>query len=413
MYVSGLSSSHFPVTVGAYLGSVPSDAGIVAKLNQTGTQVIWATFVASAAGNGVAHIDIDASGDVYAAIGSSVVKLNPDGKSAAYTFSGWTSDFASDLAVDSQGAAWIAGQVGNAGGFIRKLSPDGFCFVGAVSHKCLLRRRGRDGTRLCWRHRLADCPHIECNHAILLLWNSSGVFDRIQLQRQHHLLVLPKLVQWGFRDLIVRDRRRATNLHDGRTLPDKDRSECCAGSICTLFGKRSILYGWLSGARRACFALWDQPRSIRWHWPSTRFERKRCDRSRRHACIVQRCAGASFVCEQHADQHCCPIRIATGCSCSGIDRERWNRVSGSTATHHGRCSGHLHATESCWASSRTESGWRPQFAPEPCGQRVDCIVVCDRLRPVQSAPAWMPKSQRRLHQYSASRFRSILEVSLE
>ena len=77
-------------------------------------------------GGGTAHIDIDGSGDVYAASGPSVTELSTDGKSAIYsTIPGQADDDASDLAVDSQGAAWIVGQAANGGGFIRKLSPGG------------------------------------------------------------------------------------------------------------------------------------------------------------------------------------------------------------------------------------------------------------------------------------------------
>jgi uncharacterized protein (TIGR03437 family) len=125
-YVSGASGPQFPVTPGAYLGSAASSAGIVAKINQTGTKVIWATYVEGGSNGGVAHIDIDGSNHVYAAIGSSVTKLGADGTSAIYvSSSGKPDDFVTDLAVDAQSAAWIVGQAGAGGGFLRELSPDG------------------------------------------------------------------------------------------------------------------------------------------------------------------------------------------------------------------------------------------------------------------------------------------------
>jgi len=129
-YVSGESGSKFPVTPGAYLGSAGSFAGIVAKINPAGTQVIWATYVE---GGPVAAIDIDGSDNVYTA-GTSVTELAADGKSAIYTTSaGLVDDFVTGIAVDSHGDAWLVGLLGAGGGFIRELSPDGSSTIFSTS----------------------------------------------------------------------------------------------------------------------------------------------------------------------------------------------------------------------------------------------------------------------------------------
>jgi uncharacterized protein (TIGR03437 family) len=125
-YVSGFSDSRFPTTPGSYSSSSSTYGGVVAKINPAGTQVIWSTYVS---GGGTAEIDVDASANVYAGSGANLTKLSADGKSALYTIIGQSTDSVNDLAVDSQGAAWIVGQTGNGGGFIRKVTPDGSAVI--------------------------------------------------------------------------------------------------------------------------------------------------------------------------------------------------------------------------------------------------------------------------------------------
>ena len=125
-YVSGRTeSSRFPTTPGSYIGSLQFGGGVVAKINTTGTQVAWATYIDS--GSKIAAVDLDRAGTaVYAAVGGKVTKLSTDGKSSVYSnLFGQAEDSAADLAVDSRGSAWVVGASRFGVAFIRKVKSDG------------------------------------------------------------------------------------------------------------------------------------------------------------------------------------------------------------------------------------------------------------------------------------------------
>ena len=64
---------------------------------------------------------------------SAVVKIAVDGRSLIYrSVVGQTVGVAHDVAVDSQGRAWVVGHKVTGGGFISKISPDGSTLVFAV-----------------------------------------------------------------------------------------------------------------------------------------------------------------------------------------------------------------------------------------------------------------------------------------
>ena len=133
VYLGGSSSSSdFPITSGAYL--TQGVGAFAAKLNATGTALIYATFLGDDGNGGVSGIAVDSSGNAYAggttsalnfpttpgAIHSAVtapnsaaflVKLNPTGSAAMYSslLGGSENSFGGPVAVDSQGSAYFGG----------------------------------------------------------------------------------------------------------------------------------------------------------------------------------------------------------------------------------------------------------------------------------------------------------------
>ena len=139
-YVTGRTSSDdFPVTPGAFQGVRGGGFdGFVTKLNADGSDVVYSTYLGGADNEVTENVVVDAGGNAYVA-GSSrsedfpttpgafqpthpggdfvdlftafAVKLNPDGSELVYsTFLGGTKrDFASDIAVDADGHAWVSG----------------------------------------------------------------------------------------------------------------------------------------------------------------------------------------------------------------------------------------------------------------------------------------------------------------
>ena len=135
-YVTGWAeSADFPTTAGAFqtvLGG--SQNAFVAKLNPTGTGLIYSTYVGGNNSDGGAAIVLDAAGNAYVAGGTSstnfpatagafqtvfgttvgsnamVFKLNAAGNNLIYsTYLGVTDDWASGIGIDPSGNAYVAG----------------------------------------------------------------------------------------------------------------------------------------------------------------------------------------------------------------------------------------------------------------------------------------------------------------
>jgi hypothetical protein len=125
-YVTGTTSSpNFPTTGGAYqTGLNGYQDAFAAKLNQTGTSLVYSTFVGSFSyGSAIA---IDSSGDAYLAVSGTVpltpgaysspaccgyvTELNPSGSALIYSSQlGFLSYNQAGLAVDDSGNAYLAG----------------------------------------------------------------------------------------------------------------------------------------------------------------------------------------------------------------------------------------------------------------------------------------------------------------
>ncbi len=181
-YVTGRANAGFPTTAGAFDTSSngPSGSGdaFVTKLNAAGSALEYSTFIGGAtAGDSGLAIAIDGAGSAYitgstgssdfptttgafdttynAASGAAnafVTKLSPDGSALAYStyLGGFNSsgffDLGSGIAVDSTGAAYVAGdadstnfpttagafdttQNGSVDAFVTKLNPAGSALV--------------------------------------------------------------------------------------------------------------------------------------------------------------------------------------------------------------------------------------------------------------------------------------------
>jgi len=145
-YVGGLTSaSNFPVTYGTLqtsYGGGPFD-GFVAKINPTGSSLVYATYLGGSQEDHVNSIALDSSGDAYltgqtnssnfpvkggfqpsytaTSCGSAlssfpcfesfVSELNPTGTALIYSsyLGGTAASYGSDIALDSSGAAYVAG----------------------------------------------------------------------------------------------------------------------------------------------------------------------------------------------------------------------------------------------------------------------------------------------------------------
>jgi uncharacterized protein (TIGR03437 family) len=150
----------FPTTPGAFQSApppYPNGSGVVAKLNASGSALLYATYLS---GNGLSipqGIAIDAAGDAFVAGFTQaadfpvtpgafqtgyfpsaeymefVTKLNPQGTGLVYsTFLGATLNYASDIKVDAQGGAYVSAQGGaelSSGGYLSHLSADGSALV--------------------------------------------------------------------------------------------------------------------------------------------------------------------------------------------------------------------------------------------------------------------------------------------
>jgi Beta-propeller repeat/Cep192 domain 4 len=145
-YVGGLTSaSDFPVTYGALqtsYGGGPFD-GFVAKINPTGSSLVYSTFLGGSQEDHVNGIALDSSGDAFitgqtnsasfpvqagfqpkytaSSCGSAlsnipcfesfVSELNPTGSALVYSsyLGGSAASYGSDIALDSSGAAYVTG----------------------------------------------------------------------------------------------------------------------------------------------------------------------------------------------------------------------------------------------------------------------------------------------------------------
>ncbi len=146
----------FPTTPDAFQPTppaFPNGSGVVAKLNASGSALVYATYLS---GNGLTipqAIAIDSAGDVFvtgftqaadfpvtpgafqtgyfsgAEYMEFVTKLNPKGTSLVYsTFLNATRNYVSDIGVDAQGGAYVSAQGGaelSSGGYLSHLSADG------------------------------------------------------------------------------------------------------------------------------------------------------------------------------------------------------------------------------------------------------------------------------------------------
>ncbi len=150
----------FPTTPGAFQSAPPSypdGSGVIAKLNASGSALLYATYLS---GNGLSipqGIAIDAAGDAFVAGYTQaldfpttqgalqteffpsaqymefVTKLNPQGTGLIYsTFLGATLPQVSEIKVDAQGGAFVAASDGAAlssGGYLSHLNADGSALV--------------------------------------------------------------------------------------------------------------------------------------------------------------------------------------------------------------------------------------------------------------------------------------------
>jgi uncharacterized protein (TIGR03437 family) len=165
VYVAGsTTSSQFPVTANAYSGQYHgSGDGFVAKLDTSGTKLIFATYFGGSGTDSPSALALDSAGNVYVAGSTSsadlpvtpgafqtqvggnssvgfILKLNPSGATLFYsTYFG--ADGIAALAIDASGNAYIAGAAtaglpvtasafqarngGSSDAFVAKLAPDG------------------------------------------------------------------------------------------------------------------------------------------------------------------------------------------------------------------------------------------------------------------------------------------------
>jgi YVTN family beta-propeller protein len=133
-YITGnTASTNFPTTAGVFDDTLEgSSETFIAKINPTGTALVYSTLLGGSEGDFGWDLDIDAAGYVYASgstfspdfpvtanavdqtneLGEAyVVKLNPDATELVYaTFlGGMNGDYGYDISVDAQGYVYAAG----------------------------------------------------------------------------------------------------------------------------------------------------------------------------------------------------------------------------------------------------------------------------------------------------------------
>lgn len=133
-YIVGDAGSDFPTTVGAYDTTFNggTDDAFVAKLNATGSDLIYSTFLGGSSGDAAVALAVDSTGAAYVTGRTSssnftttvgafdriynagdafVVKLNPSGANLAYaTFLGGTDwDTGKDITINASGEVFVTG----------------------------------------------------------------------------------------------------------------------------------------------------------------------------------------------------------------------------------------------------------------------------------------------------------------
>ena len=131
-YLGGMAASDFPATAGAYRAQ--GGGAFAAKLNSTGSALVYATFLGDTGSGITSGIAIDSAGNAFAGGSTSapgfpatagavssvigaghsaafLVKLNPTGTAAVYSaiLGGSGDSFGGPVAVDAQGNAYLAG----------------------------------------------------------------------------------------------------------------------------------------------------------------------------------------------------------------------------------------------------------------------------------------------------------------
>jgi hypothetical protein len=111
-YVTGFTySSDFPTTPGSFDTIFDFSDAFVVKVNPTGSDLLYSTFLGAAAGQGN-DIAIDTTGAAYVIASrptdeSYVIKLNAAGSDLIYSM--FLEGYSSGIAVDKSGAAYVAG----------------------------------------------------------------------------------------------------------------------------------------------------------------------------------------------------------------------------------------------------------------------------------------------------------------
>ena len=151
-YIAGETNDpNFPATAGAFQSSVPGGAGanqlssppfsaFVAKLNPTGSAMIWASYLGGNAYNDAHNLGVGANGDVWVSrttdssnfVASLVVadgsefltEFNPTpGSALLYSARLPTNSIGAALAIDASGAIHTAGETGIVASFSPALAP--------------------------------------------------------------------------------------------------------------------------------------------------------------------------------------------------------------------------------------------------------------------------------------------------
>jgi uncharacterized protein (TIGR03437 family) len=164
-YVTGVGAgSSFPATPGAFQMSPKASTnlapGIAAKLNASGSALVYATYLSGSGGqigegDNPGSIAVDANGDAFVAgytyspdypvtagafltanpggRAPFLTKLNPQGSSLVYS----TYTYGTVVKLDAQGTAFVAGSTfdvtGTAGGFLSRFSADGSSLIYSAS----------------------------------------------------------------------------------------------------------------------------------------------------------------------------------------------------------------------------------------------------------------------------------------
>jgi uncharacterized protein (TIGR03437 family) len=164
VYIAGTTLGALPVptTPGAFQSTppYPSGSGVVAKLNASGSALLYATYLSGSGLSVPQGIAVDAAGDAFVAGYTQapdfpvtpgafqtgyfpsaeymvfVTKLNPQGTGLVYsTFLGATTNGVSEIKVDAQGGAYVLAQGGeelSSGGYLSHLSADGSALVYSI-----------------------------------------------------------------------------------------------------------------------------------------------------------------------------------------------------------------------------------------------------------------------------------------